>query len=63
MYANLQANGIQDFGAREIPDNFSYWSSTQSTTDMSAHLDFADNGRRHSDDKDYPRRVRAIRYV
>jgi hypothetical protein len=31
---------------------------------MADHLDFADNGRRqHYDDKDYPRRVRAIRAI
>ena len=29
---------------------------------MARHLDFADNGRRqHYDDKDFPRRVRAVR--
>jgi hypothetical protein len=28
---------------------------------MAAHIDFADNGRHHGDDKDFPRRVRAIR--
>ena len=29
---------------------------------MADHLDFADNGlRRHYDDKDFPRRVRAVR--
>jgi hypothetical protein len=64
MYINLQASGIHDFGARSVSDNFNYWSSTQDTTDMAAHLDFADNGtRRHTDDKDYPRRVRAVRYL
>jgi hypothetical protein len=30
-------------------------------TDMANHIDFADNGRLHYDDKDFPRRVRAIR--
>jgi len=28
---------------------------------MASHIDFADNGRQHFDDKDFPRRVRAIR--
>jgi hypothetical protein len=28
---------------------------------MAVHIDFADNGRVHGDDKDFPRRVRAIR--
>jgi len=60
MYANLQATGVSDFGARRA-DNFSYWASTQATTDMAHHIDFADAGRQHYDDKDYPRRVRAIR--
>ena len=34
---------------------------SQETADMANHIDFADNGRLHYDDKDYPRRVRAIR--
>jgi hypothetical protein len=42
-------------------DNFTYWASTQNTADMAAHIDFADLGRVHGDDKDFPRRVRAIR--
>jgi hypothetical protein len=60
MYANLKATGASDFGARGA-DNFSYWASTQQTTDMAHHIDFADAGRQHYDDKDYPRRVRAVR--
>jgi hypothetical protein len=28
---------------------------------MADHIDFTDNGRLHYDDKDFPRRVRAIR--
>jgi len=64
MYANLQLAGLGDFGGGSVPDNFSYWTSTQRTADMADHLDFADNGRRqHYDDKDYPRRVRAIRAI
>ena len=35
--------------------------SSQQTTDMASHIDFADNGRQHRADKDFPRRVRAIR--
>jgi len=30
---------------------------------MAAHIDFADLGRPHGDDKDFPRRVRAIRAI
>jgi hypothetical protein len=62
LYDNLAATGIVDFGDRGVADNYDYWSSTQATTDMARHRDFADNGDRdHYDDKDYPRRVRAIR--
>ncbi len=62
MYLNLKLAGIGDFGNGDIADNYSYWTSTQRTADMACHLDFADNGRReHYDDKDYPRRVRAVR--
>jgi DUF1680 family protein len=61
LYTNLKATGAVDFGDRGVADNFSYWASSQQTTDMASHIDFADNGRVHSDDKDFPRRVRAIR--
>ena len=61
LYKNLKATGAVDFGDRSVADNFSYWASSQQTTDMASHIDFADNGRVHSDDKDFPRRVRAIR--
>ena len=61
MYANLKATGASDFGTRGIADNFEYWTSSQQTTDMANHIDFADLGRLHYDDKDFPRRVRAIR--
>jgi hypothetical protein len=44
-----------------LTDNFSYWTSTQQTADMANHIDFADLGRQHYDDKDFPRRVRAVR--
>jgi DUF1680 family protein len=61
MYRNLRATGVADFGDRGQRDNFSYWASSQLTADMAAHVDFADLGRQHFDDKDFPRRVRAIR--
>ena len=61
MYRNLAAKGIGGFDLAGKADNVSYWASTQQTTDMAAHIDFADNGRHHGDDKDFPRRVRAIR--
>jgi hypothetical protein len=62
MYVALKLAGLGDFGTADIVDNYSYWSSTQRTADMAGHLDFADNARRqHGDDKDFPRRVRAIR--
>jgi len=61
MYHNLKAAGTGDFRTDGVADNFSYWASTEDTADMAAHIDFADNGRQHSDDKDFPRRVRAIR--
>jgi len=55
------AAGRLDGGA--APDNVSYWASTQATADMAHHIDFADAGRQHYDDKDFPRRVRAIRQI
>jgi hypothetical protein len=61
VYRNLKATGAADFGAAGRPDNFSYWASSQLTADMAAHIDFADLGRQHFDDKDFPRRVRAVR--
>ena len=63
MYKNLKAAGVSDFGARGVTDNFTYWTSSQQTTDMANHVDFADLGRLHYDDKDFPRRVRAIRMI
>ncbi len=63
MYKNLTAKGLGDFRASGVADNFSYWASSQQTADMSAHTDFADLGRQHGDDKDFPRRVRAIRQI
>lgn len=63
MYKHLMAARVSDFGTRGITDNFTYWSSSQQTTDMANHVDFADLGRLHYDDKDFPRRVRAIRAI
>jgi hypothetical protein len=61
MYRNLKAAGTGDFLSAGLADNFTYWASSQDTADMAVHIDFADNGRQHSDDKDFPRRVRVIR--
>lgn len=62
VYNNLVVTKLVDFGFSGVHDNYNYWSSTQATTDMARHFDFADDGNRgHYDDKDYPRRVRAIR--
>jgi hypothetical protein len=63
MYRALRATGLADFGDSGIADNFTYWTSTQSSADMAAHIDFPDSGRLHSDDKDFPRRVRAVRTI
>jgi hypothetical protein len=63
MYRNLKAAGAGNFVDGGVADNFSYWASSQQTADMAAHIDFADLGRQHGDDKDFPRRVRAIRTV
>jgi hypothetical protein len=63
MYKDLKAAGLGDFRDGGVADNFSYWASSQQTTDMAVHIDFADLGRLHGDDKDFPRRVRAIRKV
>ncbi len=60
MHRNLAAAGLGGFAAGAA-DNVSYWSSTQNDADMAAHIDFADDGRQHVDDKDFPRRVRAVR--
>jgi hypothetical protein len=61
LYRNLRAKGVGGFADGGVRDNFTYWASSQQTADMAVHIDFADNGRVHGDDKDYPRRVRAIR--
>jgi DUF1680 family protein len=63
MYRNLKAAGVGDFRDAGVVDNFTYWASSQQTADMAAHVDFADLGRLHGDDKDFPRRVRAIRSI
>ena len=63
MYRNLKALSIGEFRDSGVADNFTYWASSQQTADMAVHIDFADLGRLHGDDKDFPRRVRAIRKV
>jgi uncharacterized protein len=63
MYRHLQAAGLGDFQDGGVADNFTYWASSQQTADMAAHIDFADLGRQHGDDKDFPRRVRAVRMI
>lgn len=63
MYKALKATGIGDFRDAGMYDNCEYWTSTQNDTDMASHIDFADAGREHGDDKDFPRRVRAIRSI
>jgi len=63
MYRSLRSAGLGRFVDGGAPDNFSYWASTQATADMAHHIDFADAGRQHYDDKDFPRRVRAIRQI
>jgi len=63
MYRNLKASGLGDFRDAGAADNFSYWTSSQESADMSHHIDFADGGRQHYDDKDFPRLVRAIRQI
>ena len=61
MSWNLRATSAADFRDRGLADNCQYWTSSQQTADMANHIDFADNGRVHYDDKDFPRRVRAAR--
>jgi uncharacterized protein len=61
LYRNLHAQGVGGFQVDGVADNVSFWASSQLTADMASHIDFADNGRQHFDDKDFPRRVRAIR--
>lgn len=61
MYENLRAKGLGNFRDVGLVDNFTYWASSQVSADMAAHVDFPDLGRVHGDDKDFPRRVRAIR--
>jgi DUF1680 family protein len=63
VHRNLSAAGVGNLFDARAADNFSYWTSTQATADMAHHIDFADAGRQHYDDKDFPRRVRAIRRV
>ena len=60
---NLKAAGVGHLFDTGAPDNVTYWTSTQATADMAHHIDFSDAGRQHYDDKDFPRRVRAIRQI
>jgi len=63
LYRNLRATSGADFRDAGVADNFTYWSSSQESADMAHHIDFSDLGRQHYDDKDFPRRVRAIRQI
>jgi hypothetical protein len=63
MYRNLKAAGLGGFRDAGLADNVLYWTSSQQTADMANHIDFADLGRLHYDDKDFPRRVRAVRML
>ena len=63
MYRISRRPAPCDFGDSGVADNFTYWASSQQTADMAAHIDFADLGRQHCDDKDFPRRVRAVRQI
>jgi DUF1680 family protein len=63
LYRNLKAVGLGNFAGTGAADNISYWTASQATADMAHHIDFADSGRQHYDDKDFPRCVRAIRQV
>jgi DUF1680 family protein len=63
LYRHLHAAGLGRFAGEGFTDNVSYWASSQRTADMASHIDFADLGRQHEDDKDFPRRVRAIRMI
>ncbi len=62
MYRALKAAGVGN-SHDAAADNVEYWTSSQQTADMANHIDFADAGRLHYDDKDFPRRVRAIRQI
>jgi hypothetical protein len=63
MYKALKATGVGAFHDVGMVDNCEYWASSQHDADMAVHIDFADSGRLHGDDKDFPRRVRAIRMI
>jgi len=62
MYRHLKATGVGDFRDGGGADNFTYWTSSQQAAEMASHIDFADGGRQHYDDKNF-RRVRAIRHI
>ena len=61
MHHARSATGAVSVGDAGGADNFSYWASSQQTADMAGHVDFADVGGVHFDDKDFRRRVRAVR--
>ena len=62
MYRNLKATGAGDFRDAGLRDNFSYWASSQQTADMAdPHRLRRPRPRCTGDDKDFPRRVRAVR--
>jgi len=58
MYRHLKATGVGDFRDGGRADNFAYSTSSQQAAEMASHIDFADGGRQHCDDKNF-RRVRA----
>jgi DUF1680 family protein len=63
LYKALKATGVGEFHDAGMIDNCEYWASSQHDADMAVHIDFADAGRLHGDDKDFPRRVRAVRMI
>jgi hypothetical protein len=59
MYRHLKAAGVGGFDDGGLSDNVSSWALSQLTADIAAHIDFADLGRLHHDDKDLPRQGRS----
>jgi uncharacterized protein len=53
MYRYLKMAGIGDFQDGGVIDNFTYWASSQQTADMAVHIDFADLGRQHGDERTF----------
>lgn len=62
-YLDIRGLPNSDNRSRHNQSNFTYWTSSRQTADMANHIDFADSGRQHYDDKDFPRRVRAVRQI